>query len=162
MVVSVYQETKIVKRIFTYDEFQQHDDEVRTRTILGETRALSNTCCCCGSERAAAPTTSAYQRLLQAAKFVMYIVEWVLTCGASMQLRLPQPMWLSGIKLGAVQDGSAEDPPYVLVFARDLSSLDSARFSCIVDRTQLSSSKITNIRPTVRLFHSHFYDGLGL
>lgn len=73
----------------------------------------------------------------------------------NLQLRLPQPVWLSGIKLGAVKDGSADDPPYVLVFARDLLSSDTARFTCIVDKTQLSSTGITNIRPTVSLIQGH-------
>eukprot|EP00884_Botryococcus_braunii_P007127 jgi/Botrbrau1/16415/Bobra.0142s0015.1 len=64
------------------------------------------------------------------------------------ELRLPQPVWLSGIKFGAVKDGNQENPPYILVFARNLSSLESARFTCLVDKTQLSGSGIMNIRPT--------------
>ena len=60
------------------------------------------------------------------------------------QIRFPETVCVSGIKIGGVPNaGTGNDAPYIRVFAKSVSLLASARFSCLLEHEHLPELQTT-------------------
>ena len=61
-----------------------------------------------------------------------------------LQIRFPQTVCVSGIKIGGVPNAGTEaDAPFIRVFAKSASLLSSARFSCLLEHEHLPELQST-------------------
>jgi hypothetical protein len=131
-------EVQIFKEVYQHSRFGDHVEEVRPAAPLLMTPPLILSACTMSS--AERGDTSTTQRNLE---------QWSnMHCAWAAQVRFEQPICLTGIKVGAAPStaGPLGGPPFVHVFAADLTTLSAARFSLLTQHCTLPATGTKAVR----------------
>ena len=137
MAVKVHKEVQIFKRICTQDSFGDHVEEVLRLLVFLLHKDQDDADICTDT-------------------YLMHLASILKRCPGMMQVRFPQAVCLTGVKVGAVPSHlGAERSASVDIFAKDLSTLGSARFACLAEGCELPESGTKAIRLEVSNLKSH-------